>query len=83
MMVTKTVHVLYFAQFREQRGLSEEHVSTECRTAGDLYRELADLHGLSYDPATHTVAVAETVAGWDTAIRDGDTVVFLAPFGGG
>lgn len=80
---SRTVRVLYFAYFRETRGVSEEKVRTTCRTPLELYRELSKQHGLPFDPENVRVAVNDDLCAWEAAIEDGDTVVFLAPFGGG
>ena len=79
----RSIHVLYFAQFRGSRGLGEETVSTSSATAGELYKELCDLHKMYYDPATVRVAVNDEIAEWANPLADGDTVVFLAPYAGG
>ncbi len=79
----KQVTVLYFAQFQEKRGVPRESLTTESATAIELYRELCAQYDLMYDPDTVRVAVNNELEVWDTAVNDGDTVVFLAPFAGG
>ena len=77
------IRVLYFADLRERRGKGEETISTEARNPAALYSELALRHGFPQRAETLAVAVNDEIAGWDTRLRDGDTVVFLTPFGGG
>ena len=79
----KRITILYFAGFREKIGVSQETITTRCRTSGDLYREIAEIHDLPYIPETVRVAVNAELRDWQSQVRDGDTVVFLAPFGGG
>ena len=79
----RTVHVLYFALLREQRGLSEECVATRALTPRELYSELATLHGFSLGPAILRVVVNESFSPWDTNLADGDSVAFIPPVAGG
>lgn len=80
---TKTIRLEFFAQLREDRGIAAETVQTRCRTAAELYAELDAIHHFRSDRAKARVAVNDTIAPWDSPIREGDTVVFLTPFGGG
>ena len=75
--------VLYFAHLRDQRGVDSERVATTAGTARELYRELAQQHGLTLPERSLVVAVNEAMVRWDTALADGDTVVFLPPVSGG
>ncbi len=77
------VRILYFAELRERRGLAEETLSTDARTPAAVYRQLAERHGFRPVPEGMTVAVNDEMAGWDTELAEGDTIVFLTPFGGG
>ena len=77
------IRVLYFAGLREARGRSDETVETAAATPAALYRELAERHGFPAVPEGMRVAVNDGIADWQTALADGDTVVFLTPFGGG
>ncbi len=75
--------VLYFAHLRDQRGVDSERVATAAATARDLYRELAQRHGLTLPERSLVVAVNEAMVRWDAPLADGDTVVFLPPVSGG
>lgn len=75
--------VTYFAWLREHTGASEEHVDTRASTAGELWRELDDRHGFHAEVASLRVAVNDEFAAWDTALEEGDRVVFIPPVAGG
>lgn len=73
----------YFAELREASGRSAEIVETEAASPGELYRELAARLGAPLSRDHLLVAINDRMAGWDDPMADGDTVVFLTPFGGG
>ena len=79
----KTVHILYFALLREQRGLSEETVTTEARTAGDFYRELKVKHHFTLSPGLLRVAINNEFQPLEAELKSGDDVVFIPPVAGG
>ncbi|HWA09898.1 MAG TPA: molybdopterin converting factor subunit 1 [Opitutaceae bacterium] len=79
----KTVHVRYFAVLREQRGLAEEKLATETGTAAELYEELRRRHGFALEAGRLRVAVNDEFAPWTTALREGDSLVFIPPVAGG
>jgi len=79
----KEITVLYFAEFRDLRGLPREKITTTTDTVGDLYRELCGKFDLPYRPGIVRAAVNEELSEWHTPLSGGETVVFLAPFGGG
>lgn len=83
MTTQKEFRILYYAVFREATGLSEETVRSAAPTAADLYREISRTYGIPYGLSTLTVALNDQVVPWDTPLKNGDTVVFLAPFAGG
>ena len=80
---TRTVRIEYFAQFREERGVDTETVETTSRTTRELFEELTARHRFRHTSTSVRVAVNESFSDWDREIREGDTVVFLTPFGGG
>lgn len=79
----KRINVAYFAKLREERGRSEETLETEADTPAALYEVLCGLHQFTLRPAQLGVAVNDAFAPWDTALKDGDTVVFIPPVAGG
>jgi len=79
----KKLTVRYFAGFRDHAGIDEESVTMDVSTAADLFSALADRHG-SREPRGHCkVAINDEMAGWDTAVNDGDTILLFPPVAGG
>jgi molybdopterin converting factor small subunit len=79
----KVVKLCYYAAFHEAAGLREEDWQSAAATAAALYDEVAGLHGFRFDRSALRVALNDCVVPWESEIRDGDTVVFLAPYAGG
>ena len=77
------LQIEYFALLRDQRGLNKETIDTEAKTPAELYRHLKREHDFSLDQDSLKVAVNEDFAEWGTALKDGDTVVFIPPVAGG
>lgn len=77
------LRVQYFAVLREERGVLEEEISTDARTALDLYNQLRDQHGFSLEPSRMKVVINEEFRDWRTALHEGDHVVFVPPVAGG
>ena len=75
--------VRYFAAFREATGLETEPVESAATTTGDLFAECRARHvGLeSYE--TSLVAINDEMARWDSAVTEGDEVLFFPPVAGG
>lgn len=82
-MNLKTIHIQYFAVLREQRGLSQETVTTSAQTAEDLYKELQSKHHFRIAPDLLKVAVNSEFKDWKTTIQPNDTIVFIPPVAGG
>lgn len=81
--MSKKILVNYFAFFREQRGLSSEHCSTEAATLHELYEELKRKHGFALSHAGLKVAKNNEFASWDTPVESGDEIAFIPPVAGG
>ena len=77
------VKAQYFAAFRDRVGRASEELQTSAKTAGDLYAEIAAMHGFADTAATCKVAINDEFATWDTPLHDGDTVLFFPPVAGG
>ncbi len=77
-----TVNIEYFAILREQAGMSGEAIDTEAETAAGLFAELQQKHGFA-DPKNFKLAINDEFVEWDTAISDGDQIVFIPPVAGG
>ena len=79
----KTLKIEYYAIFREQRGQREEELQTTAETAEALYQELAKCHDFSMPQESLKVVVNEEFCDWDSALNEGDTIVFIPPVAGG
>jgi molybdopterin converting factor subunit 1 len=79
----RSITVQYFALLREQAKRSEENVRTAAADPAALFAELRARHGFSIAREALKVAVNDDFARWDTALRDGDRVVFIPPVAGG
>ncbi len=73
----------YFAAFRERAGRDAEPLSTEARTAAELYGELARRHGFADSMTRCKVAVNDQLADWNVSLAPGDEVLFFPPVAGG
>jgi molybdopterin converting factor subunit 1 len=79
----KEIQIQYFAILREQRGVSEESLTTSAATLGNLYDELKEIHQFSLDIGSLKVIVNEEFSEWDRPFEQGDSVVFIPPVAGG
>lgn len=79
----KTLQIRYYAVLREQAGCSEETIDTQAATPAELYAQLARRHPFKLAPAQLKVALNSEFSDWNTALRHGDTVVFIPPVAGG
>ncbi len=77
------IRLQYYAILREQAGRQAESVDTEAATPAALYAELAARHGFRLPSSQLRVAVNAAFADWESALRDGDEVVFIPPVAGG
>jgi molybdopterin converting factor subunit 1 len=73
----------YFAAFRERAGRDTERVSTNARTAADLYAELARRHGFADSMTRCKVAINDELADWNVGLTNDDEVLFFPPVAGG
>jgi molybdopterin converting factor subunit 1 len=78
-----TLHVQYFAILREQRGLSQETLTTQAATPGALYDELRGRHSFSLPADRVRAAVNDAFIDSAAPLRNGDRVVFIPPVAGG
>ena len=79
----KKIHIRYFALLREERGISDEIISTDANTPKQLYTNLAEQYGFSLLPDALRVAINDTFKSWDAVLNENDTVVFIPPVAGG
>jgi sulfur-carrier protein len=78
-----TVQVQYFAILREQRGVTEEKLSTGAGTAEALYEELRARHRFTLPATRIRAAINDEFVAAGAALREGDRVVFIPPVAGG
>lgn len=83
MSSTTKIHLEYFAVLRERRGLGKEVLESNAKTPRELYAELSPKYAFHLPEKEVRVAVNEAFAEWDTALKDGDRVVFIPPVSGG
>jgi MoaD family protein len=77
------VRVRFFAAFRDATGVDVEVVSTEARTAGNLFSEMTrKFPGLHHEPAA-LVAINDEMSTWDSGFSEGDEILFFPPVAGG
>ena len=77
------VTLQYYAQLREQAGVSSELVSTRAANLRELYDELSMRHGFSLPIDALKVAVNAQFSDWNRMLEEGDTIVFIPPVAGG
>lgn len=78
-----SVHVQYFAILREQRGCTEEKLTTAAPTPAALYDELRARHGFTLPADRVRAAVNDAFVAATAPLRDGDRIVFIPPVAGG
>lgn len=83
MSETKMISIKYFATLREQAGRSEEQRTTDAVSAFALYQELCQDYAFSLSENQLKVAINNTYQPMNTALKSGDSVVFIPPVGGG
>ena len=77
------IKVRYFALFREQTGCATERVDCSVGTAAELFQLMAGKHPSLKTEAAALVAINDEMAGWETALVEGDEVLFFPPVAGG
>jgi molybdopterin-guanine dinucleotide biosynthesis protein A len=79
----KSLHIEYYALFREQAGCKHETVETSAATPAALYAELKARHGFALPATQIKVALNDEFASWEKPLANGDRVVFIPPVAGG
>ena len=79
----KTIHIRYFALLREERGLSDETMSTSSATISEFYDELKKKNKFSIPQEKLRVVINDAFKPWNTPLQNNDTVVFIPPISGG
>jgi molybdopterin converting factor small subunit len=76
------VQIEYFAILREHVGKNVEEVRTAAVTAAGLFDELAERY--DFPRMSHMkVAINDEFGDWDSALAEGDSIVFIPPVAGG
>ncbi len=75
--------IRYFAAFRELTGIEVETVETGATSPSALFSECAARHDGLQKFTASMVAVNDEMVGWDSALSDGDEVLFFPPVAGG
>jgi molybdopterin converting factor subunit 1 len=77
------LEIKYYAVLREKAGRNAETLVTGATTPAAVYDELRERHGFKLGREVVRVAVNDEFAEWNTALRDGDELVFIPPVAGG
>ena len=75
--------VKYFALFRDQAGCESEQVEWAGGTAAELFGLLDERHPLLKQEAAALGAINDEMASWESALKDGDEILFFPPVSGG
>ena len=78
-----SISVQYFAILREQRGLSEEKLTTSAMSLTALYDELRARHRFTLPADRIRAAVNDAFVPSSSPLREGDRIVFIPPVAGG
>ena len=77
------ITVKWFAAYREATGTAQESVETHAATAEELFSEMMQRHDQLASYSSAMVAINDEMAGWNSAIKAGDNVLFFPPVAGG
>ena len=77
------ITVQYFAILREQRGVSEENLTTQATTPGALYEELRGKYNFTLTADRVRSAVNGEFVSAEAILQERDRVVFIPPVAGG
>jgi sulfur-carrier protein len=77
------ISVQYFAILREQRGVSQEELTTPATTPAELYELLRTEHRFTLPGDRVRAAVNGEFVESSHSLKDGDEVVFIPPVAGG
>jgi molybdopterin converting factor small subunit len=81
--MSREIRITWFGRLADARGLREEALATDARTAGELFAELSARHALDAGLRDLQIAVNDEFAVPDQPLNAGDRVVFMPPFSGG
>ena len=76
------IQIEYFAILREHVGQTSEELETTAQTVADVFNELDGRY--QFPKMAHMkVAINDEFGEWNSALTDGDSVVFIPPVAGG
>ena len=80
----KTLSIEYFALLAQEAGKGKEILETTAETLGSLFEELKKRYLFSLS-SQHIIASvnSQLASSWNTALNDGDHIMFLTPLTGG
>jgi molybdopterin converting factor subunit 1 len=78
-----TIHVAFFAAFREQAGVESHTLQTAATSARELFDELRALFPGLEPYANMKYAVNDEMVHADHVLREDDRVLFFPPVAGG
>lgn len=76
------IRVEYFAILREHVGQTSEELETKAVTVAELFDELDGRYQFP-KMANLKVAINDEFGEWNSALTEGDSVVFIPPVAGG
>ncbi|MDH3510796.1 MAG: MoaD/ThiS family protein [Gammaproteobacteria bacterium] len=76
------IRVEYFAILREHVGQTSEELQTNAKTVAQLFDELDGRYQFP-KMVNLKVAINDEFGEWNSALTDGDSVVFIPPVAGG
>lgn len=79
----KTLSIEYFALLAQEAGKGKEILETTAETLGSLFEELKKRYLFSLSSQHIIASVNSQLASWNTALTDGDHIMFLTPLTGG
>lgn len=79
----KKILITYYANLREERGVSNETLETDGLSAKDLFLNLKSQYNFTLGIDACRVAINDEFVDWTTELNDGDKLVFIPPVAGG
>ncbi|WDE95990.1 MoaD/ThiS family protein [Lentisphaera profundi] len=76
-------HLQYFSLLGDFTKKSSEALNSEAQSPEELYAEIEQIYSFSYDKDKFRVAINDEFSDWNTALNDGDRIVFIPPVAGG
>lgn len=75
--------ILYFASLRDAAGCDSESCVIDSTNAREVYAQLRQRHGFSFESERLRVAVNGEFTNWDRPLAEADEIAFLPPVSGG